>query len=224
MKNRPPAVAAIAFALLFVAALLIVPPLPGFDASGEAVVAHLIQHSAAVRLQALLVALGSLALVVVLGHARTRLQGASAHVFTIGSAVVLAEFAVEMWFTAGLALNAHKLTPAAARVLADIASMWGPLLTVADVMVAVPIVLAANQHRFPRWLGILAAIFALEQLIETVTIVGGAGFFAPGGIMNLYVGGPLFVVFFLALGLTSLSESAQSTSKNDSPSSGEPST
>jgi hypothetical protein len=39
-------------------------------------------------------------------------------------------------------------------------------------------------------------------LIETITIIGPPGsFISPGGAMNFYVGGPLFIVFFLALGV-----------------------
>jgi len=80
--------------------------------------------------------------------------------------------------------------------------MWGPILTVADIMVAGPILLAANEGRFPRWLGIVAAVFAVEQLIETITIIGPpASFISPGGAMNFYLGGPLFIIFFLALGV-----------------------
>jgi hypothetical protein len=203
MAHRLPQVAGVVFAVLFAVALLMVPPLPGIDKSGEAIVAHVVAHGSAIRLQALLVALGSLALVIVRGYARTRLDGAAGHVLTIGSAVIITEVAVEMWLTAGLTLHASSLNPSAARILADVAVMWGPLLTVADVMVAVPIALASVQRKFPRWVGALAAIFAVEQLVETVTIVGGSGFIEPGGAMNLYVGGPLFVVFFLTLGLAS---------------------
>jgi len=66
--------------------------------------------------------------------------------------------------------------------VADVASMWGPVLTAADVMVAVPVALAAKDGRLSRWLGMLAAIFAAEQLVETITIVGAPGtFIAPGG-------------------------------------------
>jgi len=62
--------------------------------------------------------------------------------------------------------------------------------------------LAANEGRFPRWLGIVAAVFAVEQLIETITIIGPpASFISPGGAMNFYLGGPLFIIFFLALGV-----------------------
>lgn len=75
-------------------------------------------------------------------------------------------------------------------------------MTVADIMVAAPILLAANAGQFPRWMGILAAVFAVQQLIETITIIGPPGsFISPGGSMNFYVGGPLFVVFLLALGI-----------------------
>jgi hypothetical protein len=202
MDRRVPMIAGIAFAVLFAAALLIVPTLPGIDKPGYDIVSFVSEHSGALRMQALLVTFGCLALVVVLGYAREQLSGPAAYVFTIGSAVVLVEVFIVMWFIAGLALHPDQLGSATARTITDIVSMWGPVLTVADIMVAMPIVLAANEGRFPRWLGIIAAVFAVEQLIETITIIGPpASFISPGGSMNIYLGGPLFVVFFLALGV-----------------------
>jgi len=202
MDRRTPMIAGIAFAVLFTAALLIVPTLPGIDRPGYDIVSHVHVHSGAMRMQVLLVTFGLLALVVVLGYARDRLTGPSAHVFTIGSAVVLVEVFIAMWFNAGLALHPDVLGSATARTLADVVAMWGPILTVADIMVAGPILLAANEGRFPRWLGIVAAVFAVEQLIETITIIGPpASFISPGGAMNFYLGGPLFIIFFLALGV-----------------------
>lgn len=195
-------VAAIAFAVLYAVALLMVPALPGIDRPGLDIVTHLNEHSGAIRTQALLQAFGSLALVVVLGHARDRLAGPYAFVFTIGSAVVLVQISIATWFTAGLSLHPADLGSGTARALADVVAMWGPILTVADIMVAAPILLAANEGRFPRWLGMVAAVFAVEQLIETITIIGPSGsFISPGGAMNLYLGGPLFILFFLALGV-----------------------
>ncbi|MGE2719699.1 hypothetical protein [Mycolicibacterium celeriflavum] len=202
MDRRVPMVAAIAFAVLYAVALLIVPALPGIDRPGLDIVTHLNEHSGAVRTQALLLAFGSLALVVVLGHARDRLAGPYAFVFTIGSAVVLVQISIATWFTAGLSLHPGDLGSGTARAITDVVTMWGPILTVADIMVAAPILLAANEGRFPRWLGIVAAVFAVEQLIETITIIGPPGsFISPGGPMNLYLGGPLFILFFLALGV-----------------------
>ena len=56
--------------MLFAAALLMVPTLPGIDKPGYDIVSHVNEHSGAMRMQALLVTFGSLALVVVLGFAR----------------------------------------------------------------------------------------------------------------------------------------------------------
>jgi hypothetical protein len=202
MDRRVPMIAGIAFAVLFTAALLMVPTLPGIDKPGYDIVSFVTAHAGAMRMQALVLTFGALALVVVLGYARDRLTGPPAYVFTIGSALVLVEFFIAMWFSSGLALHPDQLGSATARTIADIAAMFGPILTVADIMVAVPILVAANDGRFPRWLGILAAIFAVEQLIETITIIGPpASFISPGGAMNFYLGGPLFIVFFLALGV-----------------------
>jgi hypothetical protein len=202
MERRVPMIAGIAFAVLFAGALVSIPTLPGIDKPGYDIVSFVDEHSGAMRMQAMLVAFGLLALVVVLGYARDRLSGPWAYVFTIGAAVVLVEVFIAMWFTAGLALHPDQLGSATARTITDIVTMWGPVLTVADIMVAVPILFAANDDRFPRWLGIVAAVFAVEQLIETITIIGPpASFISPGGAMNFYLGGPLFIIFFLALGV-----------------------
>ncbi|HEX2286740.1 MAG TPA: hypothetical protein VHI10_18285 [Mycobacterium sp.] len=202
MDRRTPMVAGIAFAVLYSAALLVAPPLPGIDKPGYDIVGHVNEHSGAMRAQALMVTFGSLALVVVLGYARDRLAGPTSYVFTIGSALLLVQVSIAMWFTAGLALHPDQLGSGTARIVTDVVAMWGPMLTAADIMVAAPILLAANEGRFPRWLGILAAVFAVEQLIETITIIGPPGsFISPGGPMNLYLGAPLFILFFLALGV-----------------------
>jgi hypothetical protein len=159
---------------------------------------------------------GFLALVVVLAYARSRLEGPSGYALTTGSALIIAEFSVELWFTSGLALQANTLDPAVARTAADLALMFGPVLTVADVIVAVPIALAAKAGHFPRWLGFLAAIFALEQFVETVTIIGGPGLFiSPGGPMNMFLGGALFIVFFLSLGVSTALTPATATPTDD---------
>ena len=202
MDRRTPMIAGIAFAVLFAIALVMVPTLPGIDKPGYDIVSFVNEHSASMRAQALLIAFGLLALVVLLGYARDRLDGPPAYVFTIGSAVVLVQSGIAMWFNAGLAMHPDQLGSATARTVTDIVTMWGPMLTIADIMVAVPILLAANEGRLPRWLGIVAAVFAVEQLIETITIIGPPGsFISPGGPMNFYLGGPLFIVFFLALGV-----------------------
>jgi hypothetical protein len=41
----------------------------------------------------------------------------------------------------------------------------------------------------PRWLVWLSVVLFVEQAIETVTVFGESGFIAPGGTMNIYLGG-----------------------------------
>jgi hypothetical protein len=182
--------------------VVVIPRLPGIDKSGRDIVSHVNEHAAQMRAQALLVAFGSLALVILLGFARQRLTGPPAYVFTIGAAALLGQMFIATWFTAGLALHPEQLGSATARTITDVVTMWAPMQTITHILVAIPILLAANAGQFPRWLGIIAAVFAVEQLIETITIIGPAGsFISPGGSMNTYLGGPLFILFFLALGV-----------------------
>ncbi len=182
-------IAGVAFAVLYATAVLLLPAVPGSD-SGIA------------RVQALLLASSVLALVVVLAFARDRLTGPPAHLFTIGSSLLAAQLCVSVWFTAGPALRPGQVTVGTARALDDLAAMWLPVATVANILVAVPILLTANEDRLPRWLGTAAAVFTVEQLIETITIIGPPGsFISPGGPMNHYLGGTLTAAFFLALGI-----------------------
>jgi hypothetical protein len=217
MDRRTPMMAGIAFAVLYAVALVAIPRLPGIDRPGSDIVAHVTEYAGAMRAQALLLAFGSLALVMLLGYARQRLTGPPGYVFTIGAAALLVQVFIATWFTAGLALHPGQLGSATARTVADVVSMWAPMLTITHIMMAIPILLAANAGQFPRWLGIMAAVFAVEQLIETITIIGPPGsFISPGGPMNTYLGGPLFILFFLALGVA-LSLEQHPVDRPDSP-------
>lgn len=194
--------AAVAFAVLSVFAVVVVPLGPGVERPGSEVVEHIGAHAGMIRLQALLTALAMLAVVVVIGYARDRLDGPAGYVFTVGAAVLIAQVGVQVWFSAGLSLHPASLEPATARALADITSMWGPLLSVAAILIAAPVVWAGRQGRFPRWMAVIAAVFLVQQFVALLTIIGPVGsFIAPGGPMTVFGGGALFGVFFFALGL-----------------------
>jgi hypothetical protein len=193
-------IAGVAFAVLYTTAVLALPAVAGADRG-------------AARAQALLLAFAALALVFVLASARDRLTGPPAHLFTVGSAVLVANLCAAIWFTSGTAVRPGQ----AANIngaLDDIGAMWLPAATVANILVAIPILLSANEDHLPRWLGIIAAVFTVEQLVETITIIGPPGsFISPGGPMNHYLGGTLSVAFFLALGIaTSLAEGTEGAS------------
>jgi len=182
-------IAGVAFAVLYATAVVLLPALPG---SGPG----------AMRTQALLLAFATLALVVVLAFARNRLTGPPAYLFTIGSGALAAQMCVAIWFIGGPSLRPGQVTPGTAGAIDNIGTMWLPVATIANILVAVPILLTANEDRLPRWLGVGAAVFTVEQLIETITIIGPPGsFISPGGPMNHYLGGTLTVAFYLALGV-----------------------
>lgn len=182
-------IAGVAFAVLYTAAVLVLPALPDSDPG-------------VIRIQALLLTFSALAVVVVLAFARDRLIGPPAHLFTIGSAVTVAQLCVSVWFIAGPALRPGQVTVGTARAIDDIGALWLPVATIANILVAVPILLSANEGQLPRWLGTAAAVFTVEQLIETITVIGPPGsFISPGGPMNHYLGGALTAAFFLALGI-----------------------
>jgi hypothetical protein len=107
------------------------------------------------------------------------------------------------WFNAGLALHAATLDPHITRTLVDVSLYFGPILTVADVLLAGSIGIAAwrGDGGLPRWLAYFSAAFALEQAIETITVFGKSGFIAPGGDMNFQLGAGLLFVWLIALGV-----------------------
>ena len=98
---------------------------------------------------------------------------------------------VQGWFWAGLALEPEGLDPAAARTVFSIPAYWGPLVNGSTTAMAAAIATlgCGVSPVIPRWLMGLSILFLLEQAVETVTVFGRRGFIAPGGTMNVVVGG-----------------------------------
>lgn len=98
---------------------------------------------------------------------------------------------MQAWFWAGLAFHPEGLDPAVARTLFDIPAFWGPLVNGSTMTMGIPFVALGigASPIVPRWLRWLSALLVLEQGIETVTVFGTSGFIAPGGTMNVYLGG-----------------------------------
>jgi len=205
--KRWPLVAASAYAIAVVVGLFVVPSPPDVTASGAALVEYYQVHGSGVRLVAWLgaVSLGPLALLI--AHLRTYVRGVGRDVMLLGAMGVMASTAIWLWLGAGLALHPSELRPDTARAIANVAAYFGPVLTVAVIMLVTPVGMSAwrGGTRLPRWLGAITAVFVVEQSLETVTIVSTSGFTAPGGAMNLTLGAGLFLVWILAAGIASTS-------------------
>lgn len=108
---------------------------------------------------------------------------------------------VQAWFWAGLALHGGDLDPATARTLFDIPAYWGPIINGSTMTMAAAFValgFGASQM-LPRWLTWLSVVFFVEQAIETVTVFGESGFIAPGGTMNVYLGGVIGIAWVIGV-------------------------
>jgi hypothetical protein len=198
--DRKPLLAAIGFALLLGVGSGWVELPPGIDESGEMVVSWARAHRDAIAVQSWLVMLAWLPGGALLSLIHRRMTGAPAAAFLLGGALCVGLLAVGILLRLGLARHAADLTPASARLLADIEAYWGPLATIAIVLQAAALGIATHQGAFPGWLLPITAVLGLEQLVETLTILGDQGFIAPGGALN-QVGAALFGIWVLAQGV-----------------------
>src|SRR3954454_9160490 len=203
MKRWWPLLAAIVYVLATVASLSALPKAPGVNASGETLVRYYRDHAGGLRTATWLLTWALVPFVILMAHVRSFLSGLCRDVMLISVAMFVTTGTVWTWFNAGLALHAATLDAHVTRTLVDISLYFGPILTVADVLLAGAVGLAAwrGDGGLPRWLAYFSAVFALEQAIETITIFGKSGFIAPGGDMNFQLGAGLLLVWLIALGV-----------------------
>jgi hypothetical protein len=157
-----------------------------------------VRHGDDVRLATWFAVIALAAMMVVVGITAHQLPGSAGTVFLVGGILTGAGSMISMWFTAGLALHAGTTDPATARTLLDVVAFYGPVLTASTVVMIAPTVYLAWHGDLPRWLGAIAAIALVEQLVETVTVFGKNGFTEPGGAMNLQLGAGLYVLWLAA--------------------------
>lgn len=197
-QSRTLVAAAIAAgALYLVGALALGSPPVATDSPGR-VATWFRDHHDVARLYAWTVTLGTLAFAIVGGIVRNALPRPAGDVFLLGVAAFIIETAMQAWYWAALALHPRSLEPATARLVLDLASFWGPVLTGATTTMIGAVTVLGLRARpvIPRWLTALGAVAFVEQLVETITVFGTHGFFAPGGAMNVLLGAGLTAVWF----------------------------
>ncbi|WP_444922346.1 hypothetical protein ACJJID_08565 [Microbulbifer sp. CnH-101-G] len=164
---------------------------PTIDSSGEQIVHWFLNNGSNARFYAWTAAFFSLGLVIFGGQVSALLPKPSRYIFLAGVLGFAITAQVQAWLWAGLALHPEGLQPAVARTLFDISSYWGPLVNGSTTAMAVAFLVVGfdKNVEIPRWLTWLSIIFFVEQAIETITVFGYKGFIAPGGTMNVYLGG-----------------------------------
>jgi hypothetical protein len=203
--NRSTAVltSTIGFALLYLGATLVLGTPPVADDNGSVVLRWFTDNAGHVRTWAWLLTLSAPLFALYAAFVRQHLPIGLRDLWLIGVVAFIAESAVQSWIWLALAFHVGQFRPDTARTLLDVAGYWGPVLTSTTVMMLTPVVFAAlgPERLLPRWLGYLAGIAVVEQLVETLTIFGKRGFMAPGGPMNLLLGAGLVAVALVALGV-----------------------
>jgi hypothetical protein len=204
VRSRPLLTATIGFGVLYVAATAALgsPPDPDLDAGG--LVGWIRDHGDRIRLWAWLVTLSMPFFAAFAALVRARLPSPHGDIFFFGALALGVETSVMTWLWAGMAWHADQLQPATTRVLVDVASYWGPIVTSTTITLLWPVVLATLRGNVgvPRWVGWLGGAALVEQVVETITVFGKGAFLAPGGFMNTMVGPVLVGGFMLCLGIT----------------------
>jgi hypothetical protein len=164
---------------------------PTIDSSGEEIVAWFSDNGAGARTYAWTAAFVSLGLAIFGGQVAALLPKPNRYIFFAGVLGFAITAQVQAWIWAGLAFHPEGLDPAVARTMFDIAAYWGPLVNGSTMTMAAAVgtLVFGVSPIIPRWLTWLSVTFFLEQAIETVTVFGQTGFIAPGGTMNVYLGG-----------------------------------
>lgn len=200
-QSRTLVVAAIGAGALYLVGAVALGSLPAASDSPARVAAWFSDHQSAARLYAWTATFGTLAFAIAAGVIRGTLPSPSRDVFLLGAAAFIIETAIQAWFWAALALHPGLLQPATARLVLDIASFWGPILTGATTTMigAVTVLGLRKRPLIPRWLTALGAITFAEQAVETVTVFGARGFTAPGGDMNVLLGAALTAAWLAGL-------------------------
>jgi hypothetical protein len=166
---------------------------PTIDSSGREIVEWFSENGARARIYAWTAAFVSLGLAIFGGQVAALVPKPHRYIFLAGVLGFAITAQVQAWFWAGLALHPQDLSPAAARTIFGIPAYWGPLVngSTATMAAAIGALGFGVSPIIPRWLTWLSAILFLEQVIETITVFGQTGFIAPGGTMNVYLGGAI---------------------------------
>lgn len=198
--SRVPTIAAISFVLLLSIAVLICDVPPQVDASGLAILAWAQTNQRAIGAQVWLVAVAWLPGAVLFTLVHRRMRGAPATAYLLGIALSMCLIFVGGMLRLGLMRHASALTASEARLVADIEAQWGPLATIGNVLQAGALAIAVRRGQFAPWLFPISLMFAVEQGLETVTMLTSGTIWGPGGLLNL-AGAALYLVWVLATGI-----------------------
>jgi hypothetical protein len=197
-----PAFAALAFAVLFLVSGFVVPKPPDIAATGVQVQLYFADHSGALTTSGYLATVAGIPFLVAIAFVRRRLTtlgGWTADTFFGGALVLAATASASLLVQLGLALHASDVDPGTARTLLDVQRFLAPAVTGAVFAMAVATAVASLRYdALPRGVGLASAAYAVYEVVESITIFGDHGAFAPGDTINT-IGTLAFLPWFVAV-------------------------
>lgn len=166
---------------------------PTIESTGAEIVAWFSENGTNARIYAWASTFVSLGLMIFAGQTSSLFPAPHRYVFFAGVLGFAITAQVQAWIWAGLAFHPGGLSEETARTIFAIAAYWGPVVNASTVAMAAAVAALGfgEKKTVPSWLAWLSVVFGLEQAVETVTVFGHSGFIAPGGTVNIYLGGLL---------------------------------
>ncbi|MEM8618543.1 MAG: hypothetical protein AAGF73_02350 [Actinomycetota bacterium] len=174
---------------------------PTVESTGQEILDWFIDNGANARTYAWTAPFAALSLTVFGAMITALLPAPHRYVFFGGVLMWVITGLIQAWFWAGLALRPDDLDAGTAQTLFDISQYWGPIINASTMTMAaalIPLGFGAVRT-IPAWLTWLSVALFVEQAIETITVFGQSGFIAPGGGMNLYLGGLIGMAWTIGL-------------------------
>jgi hypothetical protein len=174
---------------------------PTVESTGQEIIEWFTDNKVNAQIYAWTAAFAALTLTVLCAMITTLLPRPHRYIFFGGVLMWVITGMVQAWFWAGLALHPENLEPGAAQTLFDIPQYWGPIINGSTMTMAaalIPLGFGASRV-VPQWLSWLSIVLFVEQGVETITVFGESGFIAPGGTMNLYLGGLIGMAWVIGL-------------------------
>jgi hypothetical protein len=206
--ERVAAATGIAFVVLGIIALVIVPQAPQLDASAEEVTDYFVDRSGGIQAQTYLFAVAGLFFLWFLGSVRSHLRraergtGRLSAIFFAGGIATFAAFGTGSGISAALAAGiAEEGGPAVTNAFFEFGSQVFAGVSFPVIVLSLAASIAIIRTRaLPEWLGWLGGVVALTGVIGTIALFVESGFFGPGGGFT-YIAFGLFFLWFLLLSI-----------------------
>lgn len=206
--ERRAGAAGIAFAVLFVASVVVVPTPPSSGDSAAKIQHYFVEHAEGIRGSTYGLVVATVFYLALLAGLRSRIERAGAGVFAaiaFGAGLLLAGLsAIASITNLMLASQAGGMGEGVVRSFYGYATFYLPVATGVTFALAASVAIAALRNdALPRWAGLASVGLAAYLALESLTVYGTSGAFEPGGTINA-IGVVVFMIWSVVVSVALL--------------------